>query len=356
MLLLPRLKDYRLIEIIEIKNAQQKFLADPNCLESLIVLATFAHQAQRYSDAFELNTAALSHHPESPEAHQLIATLYDKVGEQKKALQHQQHCSNYLFKRNFKNCDLLVMSFPKSGRTWIRTLLARVIQQSYNLPNLPVLSADEWCNQDWPKILFTHGNSPSEGGYSVNLPDELFHDQRPFFLLVRDPRDILVSNYFHLTRRAKILQPTFSLEEFVDHEVHGLNAILSFMSFWKENITFMPNAVVYDYEDIHQIPRQILKQLFGKLHIELQDSTLSNAIDFASFENMQAREAAGKNNLAATSTETPTDPESFKTRRGMIGGHLDYMSAELIEQISGVIEHWPRPLFDHFYDSNRKLN
>jgi hypothetical protein len=345
-------KDYKLIEIIEVKNAQQKLLSDPACLESLILLSTFAIQVHRYNDALELLAGALSHHPHSPEAHKLMAILYNKTGRPEEAHQHEQYCSDYLFNRNFIDCNLLVMSFPKSGRTWIRTLMARVIQQTYNLSSLPILSADEWNSQLWPKILFSHGNSPGDDGISVNLPDEFFKTNKPFILLIRDPRDVLVSNYFHLTRRTRIFQPSLSLDEFAKDKIHGLKAILSFMSFWKKNISYMSNAVICDYQDIHRDPREILRQLFSKVQIEVQDSTLTDAIDFASFKNMQIREASGENNHVATSTKTPTDPESFKTRKGKMGGYRDYMSVELIDQISGVIEHWPDPLFNHFSDLN----
>ena len=52
------------------------------------------------------------------------------------------------------------------------------------------------------------------------------------------------------------------------------------------------------------------------------------ALDFSEFGNMQKLEAAGVFNSKILQARDIRDPESFKVRRGKIGGYEDYLSAE----------------------------
>ena len=52
------------------------------------------------------------------------------------------------------------------------------------------------------------------------------------------------------------------------------------------------------------------------------------ALDFSRFENMQRLEAAGAFDSKILRPGDVRDPESFKVRRGKVGGYRDYLSAE----------------------------
>ena len=52
------------------------------------------------------------------------------------------------------------------------------------------------------------------------------------------------------------------------------------------------------------------------------------ALEFSRFENMQKLEAAGAFDSKILHPGDVRDPESFKVRRGKIGGYREYLSAE----------------------------
>jgi hypothetical protein len=52
------------------------------------------------------------------------------------------------------------------------------------------------------------------------------------------------------------------------------------------------------------------------------------ALDFSEFSNMQKLEAAGVFDSKILQPRDIHDPESFKVRRGKIGGYEDYLSTE----------------------------
>ena len=52
------------------------------------------------------------------------------------------------------------------------------------------------------------------------------------------------------------------------------------------------------------------------------------ALEFSRFENMQKLEAAGAFDSKILHPGDVRDPESFKVRRGKVGGYREYLSAE----------------------------
>jgi hypothetical protein len=57
-------------------------------------------------------------------------------------------------------------------------------------------------------------------------------------------------------------------------------------------------------------------------------SIFHEALDFSRFENMQKLEAAGAFDSKILRPGDVRDPESFKVRRGKVGGYREYLSAE----------------------------
>ena len=73
-----------------------------------------------------------------------------------------------------------LVSFPKSGRTWVRVMLW-------------MLSID---------INYTHDNSSHIKARHLSDLEIMNYDyNRPLLLLYRDPRDTAVSGYFQVTKR-----------------------------------------------------------------------------------------------------------------------------------------------------------
>jgi hypothetical protein len=57
-------------------------------------------------------------------------------------------------------------------------------------------------------------------------------------------------------------------------------------------------------------------------------SIFQAALDFSQFENMKKMEAAGAFDSKILRPGDVRDPESFKVRRGKVGGYREYLSVE----------------------------
>ena len=100
----------------------------------------------------------------------------------------------------FRQNSAIVVSQPKSGRTWLRFMLDRLgLHLRYQHPSGSILP-DEWRGK---KIIF----------------------------LYRDPRDVVVSHWYHATRRHGFYDG--SLSDFILHPEWGLESVIRSNLYWK---------------------------------------------------------------------------------------------------------------------------
>ncbi len=81
--------------------------------------------------------------------------------------------------------DVTIMSFPKSGRTWLRIMIGRALQQHFGTElDESVIELHRLAEHDSriPRIYMIHD------GVDDNWRDPKQFRNRPLILLVRDPR------------------------------------------------------------------------------------------------------------------------------------------------------------------------
>src|SRR3954453_9111953 len=106
--------------------------------------------------------------------------------------------------RRLRDADLVVVSFRKSGRTWLRAMLSHLCHRRYGVPEGELLEFDNLHRLDprIPRVFFTHDLpwDPWNRWGGRLLRPEPFRGKR-VLLLVRDPRDATVSLHFQLAKR-----------------------------------------------------------------------------------------------------------------------------------------------------------
>ena len=102
-----------------------------------------------------------------------------------------------------READIVIVSFGKSGRTWLRVMLSHLFRIRHDLPESALLGFDNFhsMNPAVPKIFFTHDNYIKDytGEPASKAP---FYD-KPVVLMARDPRDVAVSQFFQWKFRLK---------------------------------------------------------------------------------------------------------------------------------------------------------
>jgi hypothetical protein len=162
-------------------------------------------------------------------------------------------------------------------------------------------------------------------------------------LLVRDPRDTTISGYFQCTKRLKNFNG--SLSEFIRDDRHGIRKVLHFHDLWGKFAETRSLPVVR-YEELGN-PDTLIKaaSAFGE---KLSHNVALRLIDAYTFAKMHRMEKDGKLAVLFGEAGAPADrddPESYKVRRGKIGGYVDYASPEDIHYMDACMRDYPNPFY-----------
>ena len=262
-----------------------------------------------------------------------------------------------------RKADFILMSFGKSGRTWLRVMLSRVFQQLAGVGQNTMLEFDNFkrLKPELPSLYFTHSN------YLRNYTGDWrtkshFYDTR-IVMLTRDPRDIAVSQYFQwkyrMLPRKKMLNDypphgaDVSLFDFVVDPKAGLPVILDFFEIWQRELPFVKASVVVRYEDMRDDPGRELARILDFFGLSYSEDQLAEAVAFASYDNMKKLE---QKNVFRTHGQrlvpgNRENPDSYKVRRAKVGGYRDYFDDAQLAVIDQMMAEREGPLFGYLPDT-----
>ncbi len=230
----------------------------------------------------------------------------------------------------YRAADSLVISIPKSGRTWLRAL---VCSYACKRAGLEVRVDDEVLpSLGLPDVRYTHELWEHR---TTRLWDRLRGKHllagadrtKPIVLLARDPRDVIVSLYHHMVKREHRFEGP--LADFLRHPELGLGTIIDVMNAWWSDWREASNVLLVRYEDcraetVRELDRMLRHLGFG----DVDGDALEAAVEYSRFENMQRMESKGAFQSDFLQAGDTSDKDSFKVRRGKIGGYRDEMGAE----------------------------
>ncbi|MEM7024065.1 MAG: sulfotransferase domain-containing protein [Pseudomonadota bacterium] len=261
--------------------------------------------------------------------------------------------------RKLRRADCAIVSFGKSGRTWLRVMMSRFFQAKYGLPEGQLISFDNFHlhNSAIPRMFFTHDNYIKH--YTGNYDSKVDYAGKKVVLLVRHPADVAVSQYYQWQYRMKPNKVGLNrypergqempMFDFVTQEWAGLDRTIEFMNGWAEAARDSDDLLVVRYEDMRANPEEILGRVLAFIGSPGSPDEIKEAVEFASFENMRKMETNSTFWLSGGRMK-PRDaknPGSFKTRRGKVGGYRDYFDDGEIAEIDRRIEQQLAPVFGY---------
>lgn len=259
-----------------------------------------------------------------------------------------------------QRADIVVVSFGKSGRTWLRVMISHLFRVMHGLPKNAVLGFDNFHNMNKavPRTFFTHDNYIKDftGDAQSKRP---FYDKR-VILLARDPRDVAVSQFFQWKFRIKPSKVAInnyppqgsqiSLFDFVMGDNGGsMRAVTDYLNLWAREVPHMQHFHLLRYEDLRARPREELRRLLDFMHVDATDAQVDAAVDYSSYENMKKMEGAQQLRLAG-GRMMPRDkdnPDSYKVRRAKVGGYRDYFSDAEVAAIDRRLAETLDPMFGY---------
>jgi hypothetical protein len=241
--------------------------------------------------------------------------------------------------------DALLASYPKAGRTWLRTIVANYINEHFALgvevdlhtvfhivPNRdlnPERGLRAWRYADRPEIPLV---TVTHESYKRAWPQKL-----PIIHIVRDPRDLMVSAYFHHTRHKHRFDGTPS--ELVHHPHLGINDFIAYSNGFAEGL-IRHRHIVVSYEGLSLDPRRTAGAVLSFLGLEVRDDGLERALAASSFEAM--RDAELSTGIPGHEYDRG-DSDSLRMRRGIVGGYSETLSPADIAFIEGRCREYLTP-------------
>jgi len=262
----------------------------------------------------------------------------------------------FLRYRMFKLVDAFLISYPKCGRTWLRLLLGKYVIGPAGRGDPLEVRQLTYSNPEFSSLEVSHDDYPHWKRADRVVTNKQAYAGKKVIFLVRDPRDTLVSYYFQYTKRgdknlAEDAGFNGTLSEFIRHDIGGLRSLVAFYNAWARSRDVPSGFLVVRYEDMIRDARAILQGVVAFLEWPMRDpSFFDEVVAFGTFDNMRMIEETNALNNARLQAPKDRDPESFKVRRGKVGGYIDYLEPEDIRYIDGYLkEH----LDDYFSDYKR---
>ena len=291
--------------------------------------------------------------------HLLLAPFFFLPGRRKIAL--ERYLRGKQEYARLQQADWALVSWGKSGRTWFRVMLSRYYQLHFGLETDFLLEFDNFhrMNRQAPKVLFSHNNYIRDYTGQWDSLDQ--YKGRKLVLLVRDPRDVAVSQYFQwryrMLPRKKALNayPPHGAEvdifDFVCNPDCGIPRIVGAFNTWARAIPALgEDVLLVRYEDLRADPAAVLGRVVSFTGLDPQPEHIEAARDYADYENMKKREASKEGMRGSGQRVKPGDegnPDSFKVRRGKVGGYRDYFTPEQVGIVDAMVEGKLDPCFGY---------
>lgn len=230
-----------------------------------------------------------------------------------------------------KITDIYILSYPKSGRTWLRMLIGSLLNHQFNL-NLndkdkgSTLVLTKKLSQV-PTIQFVHDDNPGNVPYSQLKADKSHYQKKQLVLMIRDPRDVVVSAFYQYKYRKK--RPdvqNLSLSEFLKHDTGALKSIVRYYNIWAEAHKKHEKFHFVSYEGLLTDGDAELQRLMNFLGISVKPENIVKAIEENSFARLKQKEQTGTLNDGFFTKKA--DENESKVRSGKIGGYKEKLSEE----------------------------
>lgn len=223
----------------------------------------------------------------------------------------------------------ILCSYPKSGRTWLRFILANYLNHIFELN----LDLDFW---NLFTLLPNGGRDPQKGlpVYQFSQRPDIplitsshafwhnrFKNQNIIFL-IRSPSDLLVSYYCHLSYGMDVYHQDIS--DFLRDPQVGVASLIIYLNQWSQHLDLTKNHIL-SYEQMQSQLDDTVAGIIKFIGLPLQKKALYSAIEAASFHNMRALETTKGAPWLCANTE---NPDALRTRRGIVTNHNSYLTPE----------------------------
>ncbi|XP_059315981.1 LOW QUALITY PROTEIN: cytosolic sulfotransferase 12-like [Lycium ferocissimum] len=255
-----------------------------------------------------------------------------------------------------QDSDIILVTTPKSGTTWLKALLFALINRLLHPifeQNHPLLVKNPHDLVPFLELkLYVDGQVPNFSSFTsprlfsthlpyASLPKSVQDSRTKLVYLCRNPRDTFISMW-HFSNSLRLHHlDTNSIEEMFDLFCKGVSLYGPFwnhiLDYWKESIEKPDKVLFLMYEEIKEQPKIQLKRLaeFLECPFSIEEENcgvVDEILRLCSFENLSNLEVNTNGKLS-----TGEENKMF-FRRGEVGDWKNYFSTKMSEKLNHIIE------------------
>ncbi|GFY73932.1 sulfotransferase 1E1 [Trichonephila inaurata madagascariensis] len=252
-------------------------------------------------------------------------------------MKNLDHVKNF----TFNDGDILVVSFPKTGTTWLQEII-------YSILN----GVDETLSQSledrFPYLEFMYPGLKSiqkmEGQrlikthlpYSL-LPEDIHKKNVKILYIMRNPKDVVVS-YYHFVRMMTVSDYSGNFENFFQE---FLSDKVPYGPLWKHYQEMWDhlneaNILILFYEDLHKDIQGAIKKIATFLDRDVSDEEINNIVEHCSFHNMAQNPNVNYQHWDDLGIRKIHEAKFM--RKGEIGDWKNYFTSEMCQSMDLWIE------------------
>jgi len=233
--------------------------------------------------------------------------------------------------------DTFLVSYPRSGNTWTRFLIANLLHPETAVgfanieslvPDTAALSSRTLKRVPRPRVLKSHQY------FDPRYPKVLY--------VVRDPRDVAFS-YYQFHRKYGFIQDNHPMEQFVADFVGG-RLISADWGTWAENVASWfytrgqnPTFMLIRYEDLKRNTERELGRIAHFMEVAPDPKLLTQAIQKSSADRMRELEQQQQHEWIGTKKHRKDIPFVGQASAGTWEQRLPPASVSLIEAAWGEL-------------------
>lgn len=240
------------------------------------------------------------------------------------------------------DANVVIVSFPKSGRTWLKYMIGRALQFEFGVPDERILSLRHWglYNEQIPTIYSTHDDFPHNKFPNKISSNKKKYTSKKVVLLVRDPRDVMVSMFFQKSlRRQGRRMFKGNIKDFIYEKKGGIESQINFLNVWADMQNIPEGFHLLTYEGLKANPNGELTRLLKFIGLSsISKEAIENAVAFGAFDKMKIVEKTKAISHHSLGNNRTNSEEGLKVRKGEVGGYKNYLGDNEIRFMDEMIK------------------
>ncbi|CAI9776468.1 unnamed protein product [Fraxinus pennsylvanica] len=255
--------------------------------------------------------------------------------------------------------DIFLATFPKCGTTWLKALAFTIVNRNrYDFSDHPLLTKNPQALFPFLEI-FSLRDHENEDELEISSSPRLFSIHTPYphlpesvrswasacriVYVVRDPKDVFVSSWYHMKKiRSKEL-PQLTIEECFKMFCEGVYQFGPYwdhvLGFWNASMQSLDKVLILTYEDLKKNPidsaKKMAKHLGHPFSVdEEKNGIVEETVKLCSFDNLSNLEV-NKTGVTKIASFRYYENHVF-FRKGSVGDWQTHLTPEMVEKINEI--------------------